>query len=193
MDNLLHIADGTQTVILRHRETDGDTSISHALIRRFRHRQYSAVKESPTPENHAHWYFALNDNEPEPVSGDEIIEPDETVWTIVEVNHSPLTGLWQCVSQTYRAGFSAEEQVDHLRPAGSGTWIVVADSIPAKFGAVIQTFAEEAHRTMTVYLKQPITALPGDALRTTDQTVWKIERIQTPLHREGWREVLVES
>ena len=109
--NTLSIIDGTQAVTLWHYQNNTTTSIPQALIRRFRHRLYSQVVDSAVPVNFAHWYFA--DVAP-PLPGDEIQESDGTVWTILEVNQSPLTSIWQAVCETF-AFAEPTETVDHLR------------------------------------------------------------------------------
>ena len=109
--NLLSLTDGTQPITLWHHQNDTTTVISLALIRRYRHRRYSQVVDSAVPVNFAHWYFASSVT---PLPGDEIHESDNAVWTILEVNLSPLTGVWQAVCETFVFA-EPTENVAHLR------------------------------------------------------------------------------
>ena len=182
--NTLSIADGVQAVTLWHRQTDTITDIPSALIRRFRHRLYSQVVDAAVPVNRAHWYFAESTS---PHPGDEIHESDGTVWTILEVNRSPLTDIWQVVCETF-AFAEPTETVDHLRQG-----VAVTQTLPVRIGTLTTTLESEVSRRLTFYVRDPIAAEPNDVFRRNDGSLWKIVRVERPLYRARWTTVLTTS
>jgi hypothetical protein len=189
---MLTIIDGVQPITLWHHQDDTTIAVPSALLRRFRHRLYSQVADSAVPVNFAHWYFSVSPHPnplPEgegtiaPLPGDEIHESDGTVWTILEVNHSPLTGVWQAVCETC-AFAEPTESVEHLRQN-----IVVA-SLPVRVGAVITTLEPEVSHRLTFYTRGAVTAEPNDVLRRSDGSLWTIVRVEKPLYRARWTGVV---
>ena len=173
----LAFIDGVQAVILWHRQDESVTVIPAALIRRFRHRLYSQVVDSAVPVNFAHWYFA--DTMP-PLPGDEITESDGTVWTILEVNHSPLTGIWQVVCESFTFA-EPTETVDHLRQG-----IVITESLPVRVGTLTTILEPDVSQRLTFYVQDSIAVASGDVFRRSDGSLWRINRIESPLYRAGW-------
>ena len=126
--------DGTQPIVLWHHQDGTTTEIPAALIRRYRHRLYSQVVDSAVPVNFSHWYFAVPAESAHPLPGDEITDQSGAVWTVLEVNLSPLLGVWQVVSETF-AFAEPTEHVDHLRQSAT-----VAALIPVRVGSMTETF-----------------------------------------------------
>ena len=182
--NTLSITDGTQAVALWHRQSDTTTDIPVALIRRFRHRLYSQVADAAVPVNFAHWYFS---EATPPLPGDEIHEGDGTVWTILEVNRSPLTDVWQAVCETF-AFAESTETVAHLRQDAT-----VTESLPVRVGTLTTTLESGISRRLTFYVREPIVAEPNDVFRRNDGSLWTITRIERPLYRARWTTVLAMS
>lgn len=176
---MLTMIDGVQPVILWHHQENIITQIPSALIRRFRHRLYSQVAESAVPVNFAHWYFEGE----RPVPGDEIHESEGTVWTILEVNQSPLTGVWQAVCETFAFAEPAE-RVDHLRQAA-----VVTASLPVRMGPLTTILEPEVSHRLTFYVRDPIDVEANDVLRRSDGSLWSIVRIERPMYRSRWTTV----
>ena len=186
--NSLSIMDGTQPILLRHRQTDSFTLIPSALIRRYRHRLYSQVVDSAVPVNFAHWYFATTTGTACPLPGDEITEPGGTLWTILEVNQSPLTGVWQAVCETFAFAIPTEN-VAHLRQVG-GQYVSVAVSLPVRVGTKTTTLEPEVSERLPFYVHDPITVEPDDVFQRSDGTRWKIVRVERPQYRARWTTVL---
>jgi hypothetical protein len=187
--NTLSITDGAQAVTLWHYQNNTTTQIPQALIRRFRHRLYSQVIDSAVPVNFAHWYFADSPHPHPlpgeegtivPLPGDEIHESDGTVWTILEVNQSPLTGIWQAVCDTF-AFAKPTEKVDHLRQG-----MIVAEFLPVRVGAMTTILEPEYSKRLTFYVRDPIAVERGDVFQRSDGTLWNIIRVEKPLYRARW-------
>jgi hypothetical protein len=185
--------DGVQPITLWHHRDDTTTEIPSALIRRFRHRLYSQVAAAAVPVNYAHWYFSASDYPhplPEgegtvaPLPGDEIHEPDGTVWTILEVNQSPLTSVWQAVCETFACSEPAE-YVDHLRQTA-----VVTASLPVRLGPMTTILEPEVSHRLTFYVRDPIDVEANDVLRRSDGSLWSIVRVERPIYRARWTTVV---
>jgi nicotinate-nucleotide pyrophosphorylase len=170
--------DGVQPIALWHHRDDTTTAVPSALLRRFRHRFYSQVADSAVPVNVAHWYFEGE----RPLPGDEIHESDGTVWTILEVNRSPLTSIWQTVCETF-AFAEPTENVDHLRQD------VVVASLPVRVGAMTTTLESTVSHRLTFYIRDSITVESNDVLRRSDGSLWKIVRVERPMYRARWTAV----
>jgi hypothetical protein len=91
--NDIQFFDNTETIKLRHHSDESADVIQPALLRRFRHRSYEKVAETAVPVNYGHWYFDVPPEVEEPLPGDEIVQNDDTVWTITQVNATPLTHI----------------------------------------------------------------------------------------------------
>jgi hypothetical protein len=180
---MLTITDGTQSITLWHYQDDTTTEISTALIRRFRHRRYSQVVDTAVPANYAHWYFSTSTKTAHPLPGDEIHESDGTLWTILEVNLSSLTGIWQAVCETF-AFAEPTEHVDHLR-AG----MTIAELIPVRVGAMTETMESDIFKRLTFYVRDTVVVEPEDVFQRTDGSLWKIVRIERPKYRARWTAV----
>jgi len=176
----ISLFDGVQPVTLWHHQHDSTTEIFSALLRRYRHRLYSQVVDTAVPVNYAHWYFESTES---PLPGDEIHESDSTVWTILEVNQSPLTGIWQAVCETY-AFAEPTEHVDHLRQAG-----VVTASLPVRVGTMTTLLEPEVSHRLTFYVRDSMDAESNDVLRQSDGSLWTIVRIERPRYRTRWTAV----
>jgi len=179
---MLTLLDGTQPITLWHHQDETTTVVPAALIRRYRHRLYSQVTDAVVPVNYAHWYFADSPEMTRPLSGDEITEPDGTVWTILEVNLSPLTGLWQAVCETFAFAMPTEH-VDHLRN------MAVIESLPVRVGAMTETLETEVSKHLTFYVRDPIVVEPNDVFRRSDGSLWSIIRVERPRYRNRWTAV----
>ena len=174
--------DNTQSITLWRHQTDTSIEISQALIRRYRHRRYTQVVDAPVPVNHAHWYFPTEPDAASPLPGDEIHESDGLVWTILEVNLSPYTGMWQAVCETYAYAVPTES-IEHIRND------VVIASLAVRVG-VMTTVTEPAlsHR-LTFYVRELLDIEPGDVFRRNDETDWTIVRMERPKYRSRWTSV----
>ena len=179
---MLTLTDGTQPITLWHHQDETTTAIPAALIRRYRHRLYSQVTDAAVPVNYAHWYFAAPMDAVHPLPGDEIHIPDETVWTILEVNLSPLTGLWQAVCETCACALPTE-QVDHLRS------MMVIESLPVRVGTMTETLEPAVSKRLTFYVREPIEVEPDDVFRRSDGSLWSIIRVERPKYRTRWTAV----
>jgi hypothetical protein len=115
--------------------------------------------------------------------GDEIHESNGTVWTILEVNQSPLTSIWQAVCETF-AFAEPTETVDHLRQG-----MTIARSLPVRVGALVTTLEPEILKRLTFYSRDPIIIEQGDAFRRSDGALWNIVRVEKPLYRARWTAV----
>jgi len=177
--NTISLFDGVQSLTLWHHQTDTTTAIPSALLRRYRHRLYSQVVDTAVPVNYAHWYF----ESAEPLPGDEIHESDGTVWTILEVNQSPLTGVWQAVCETF-AFAEPTECVDHLRQAA-----VVTASLPVRTGTMTTILEPEVSHRLTFYVRDTIDVEPNDVLRRSDGSLWTLVRVESPRYRARWTAV----
>ena len=175
--NTLSLIDGVQAITLWHRQDESITTIPAALIRRFRHRLYSQVTDSAVPVNFAHWYFA---DSAQPLPGDEIAEPGGTVWTILEINHSPLTGIWQAVCETFTFA-EPTETVDHLRQD-----VIVTASVPVRVGAMTTILEPDVSQRRAFYVRDPIAVEADDVFRRNDGSLWKLIRVENPLYRARW-------
>jgi hypothetical protein len=181
----LPIFDGTQPITLWHHQTNTVTPIISALIRRFRHRLYSQVVDTAVPVNFSHWYFSTAIP---PLPGDEIQEANGTVWTIHEVNHSPLPAVWQAVCETF-ASAKTTETVVHLRQGAA------LASLPVRVGPMTTTLEPEESQRLTFYVcpsidSDPIIAEPNDTLQRSDGTLWSIVRVEKPMYRRRWTAVV---
>jgi len=179
---MLPTTDGTQPITLWHHQDETTTAVPAALIRRYRHRLYSQVTDAAVPVNYAHWYFAASIEIDRPLPGDEIHESDGTIWTILEVNLSPLTGLWQAVCETY-AFAEPTEHVDHLRN------MTVIESLPVRVGAMTETLEPEVSKRLTFYVRESIDVETNDVLRRSDGSDWTILRVERPQYRSRWTAV----
>jgi len=182
--NMLTLMDGTQPITLWHHQDDSTTEIPVALIRRYRHRLYSQVVDTAVPVNYSHWYFAVSDDATHPLPGDEITDPNGAVWTILEVNHSPLTGIWQTVCETF-AFAEPTEHVDHLRQSS-----IVSALIPVRVGAMTETLEPEFAKRLTFYVRDAIAVEPNDMFQRLDGSQWKIVRVERPKYRARWTAVV---
>ena len=178
--NTLTLFDGAQPIILWHYQNNTTTEIPLALLRRFRHRLYSQVIDTAVPVNYAHWYFSIGE---QPVPGDEIHESDETVWTILEVNRSPLTGVWQAVCETF-ASAEPTETVEHLR---QGT---VVATLPVRVGPITTTLDSDILHRLTFYTRVPLVVEVNDEFRRSDGSLWTIVRVESPRYRARWTAVV---
>jgi len=182
----LSLFDGTQSVILWHHQNNSISVVSMALIRRFRHRLYTQVVDSAVPVNRAHWYFSASVS---PLPGDEITESDGTVWTILEVNQSPLTNIWQAVCESF-AFAKATENVAHLRQG-----VTVTASLPVRVGAMTTILEPDVSHRLTFYVRPSIggtaiTAEQGDIFKRSDGSLWTIVRVEKPMYRARWTAVV---
>jgi len=201
---MITLLDGTQPITLWHHQDDTTTEIPAALIRRFRHRRYTQVVDTAVPVNYAHWYFAVSDPHPNPLPegegtllqlpggegtilhplpGDEIADSDGVAWTILEVNQSPLTGIWQAVCETF-AFAEPTEHVDHLRQS-----MTVAELLPVRVGAMTETLEPEVVKRLAFYVRELIAVEPGDVFQRLDGSLWKIVRVERPKYRSRWTAV----
>ena len=176
--------DGVQPVILWHHQNNTFSPILSALIRRFRHRLYSQVVDTAVPVNYSHWYFAAPSISPLP--GDEIQESNGTAWTILEVNQSPLTEIWQVVCETCTLA-KPTETIVHLR---QGTTLA---TLPVRVGAMTTTLEPEESHRLTFYVQNPIIAEPNDALQRSDGSLWIIVRVEKPMYRRRWTAVVTRK
>ena len=181
--NTLSLIDGVMPITLWHRQDDTATQIPQALIRRFRHRLYSQVADATVPVNFAHWYF----EEGLPLPGDEIHESDGTVWTILEVNLSPLTGIWQAVCETF-AFAEPTETVEHFRQD-----TIITASLPVRVGTLTTTFESDVSKRLTFYVHNSIAFETDDVFRRSDGSLWKIVRVERPLYRARWTVVQTQE
>jgi len=193
--------DGTQPITLWHHQDGTTTSVPLALIRRYRHRLYSQVVDTAVPVNYAHWYFATGGPwfvQPPPalaltpLPGDELHESDGTVWTILEVNLSPLTDVWQAVCETFAAA-EPTEHVDHLRQSA-----IVTELLPVRVGPMTETLEPEFIKRLTFYVPPSnnigaIAVESGDVFRRLDSSLWQIVRVERPQYRARWTAVIAVS
>jgi hypothetical protein len=188
---MLTIVDNTQPITLWHHQVNITTGVPLALIRRYRHRRYSQVVDSPIPVNYAHWYFSLPmesaSEASHPIPGDEIRESNGTVWTILEVNFAPLTGLWQAVCETF-AFAKPTEFVDHYRQL-EGAVMLVRSSLPVRIGVHTTILEPEVSRRLTFYVRDSLDAMQDDIFVRSNDTHWKIVRVDRPQYRERWTTV----
>ena len=124
-----------------------------------------------------------------PLPGDEITDPNGAVWTILEVNHSPLTGIWQTVCETF-AFAEPTEHVDHLRQSS-----IVSALIPVRVGAITETMEPEFTKRLTFYVSPSnengaIAVEPDDVFQRLDGSQWKIVRVERPKYRARWTAVV---
>ena len=175
--------DGTQSINLWHHQTGATTEISLALIRRYRHRRYTQVVDSPVPVNFAHWYFESAER---PLPGDELHDTDGSVWTILEVNLSPLTGVWQAVCETFAAA-EPTESVEHLRQD------VTIATLPVRIGTMTTTLEPDISRRLTFYVREPIAVEANDVFRRSDGSLWQIVRVEYPRYRARWTMVFCQQ
>ena len=180
---MLTTIDGTQPVRLWHRQNDATSLIPSALIRRFRHRLYSQVVDTAVPVNFAHWYFADSMESAHPLPGDEICDAEGAIWTILEVNLSPLTGIWQAVCETF-AFAHPTESVDHMRQD------VIVGSLPVRVGTRTAALESEVSERLTFYVRESIVVEWGDVLRRSDGSLWNIVRVDSPMYRARWTAVV---
>jgi len=183
---MLPTIDGTQPITLWHHQNNTTSVVPSALIRRFRHRLYSQVTDTAVPVNYAHWYFADSTESAHPLPGDEILELDGTIWTVLEVNLSPLTGIWQAVCETFAFAQPAES-VDHLRQA------MIVASLSVRVGSVTTTLESGITQRLTFYVREPIAVESGDMLRRSDGSLWKIVRVECPLYRARWTAIVTTT
>ena len=183
---MLTTFDGTQSITLWHCQNATTTEIPSALIRRYRHRRYSQVIHTAVPANYSHWYFSIPTESERPLPGDEIHELNGTVWTILEVNLSPLTHIWQAVGETFTFA-EPTEYVDHLRQN------VLLDSLPVRVGEMTTTLESEVSQCLTFYFREPIAVDPNDLLQRSDGSLWEIVRVESPLYRSRWTAVFTKG
>ena len=171
--------DGTQSITLWHHQHDTTTEIPTALIRRFRHRRYSQVVDTSVPVNYSHWYFEAEEH---PLPGDEIYESDGTVWTVLEVNKSPLTNVWQVVCETF-AFAEPTESVEHIRNN------VRIATLPVRVGPMTTIVESEVSQRLTFYVRDPIIVEVSDVFQRNDGSQWAIIRTEHPKYRARWTSV----
>ena|GEM_PF-3008034 len=206
----------TQSIRFWHHQTQTISDIEQALPRRYRHRRYSQVVASPVPVNYAHWYIPISSwpcpagpdapDATQPVPGDEIHEPvsplatrreKETIWTILEVNISPLTGVWQLVCETYSLA-ATTGYVNHGRSA-DGLDVFIREGIAVRHGKIIHTANQ---KRLTFYIPpEEYTAcqfLPDDCLywqeeQSSGLSSWMITQIERPVYRARWMVIHTEQ
>lgn len=200
-DDLISLADGVQSVVLRRPGSDFVAEIPKALVRRFRSRRHFRVQETVVPTKSAHWYLSRNSMDTAPYEGDEIEDRDGNRWTILEVNRSELNETWQCVAQMYAIRFGLDEQADQLRTAYTKSsagilqrgFRTIKTGIPVRFSAVSVLLGETREETLYGLTRDPIDVENRDMLRRADGTLYEIEKIQMPLYRNGWAEILLKK
>jgi hypothetical protein len=129
------------------------------------------------PVNFAHWYFAVPPDAAHPLPGDEIIESDGTVWTILEVNYSPLACVWQTVCETFVFA-EPTECVDHLRQD-----VTLTSSLPVRIGTLSST---ESAKQLPFYIRDAVVVEPNDVFLRSDGTLWRIVRVERSANRARW-------
>ncbi|GHT10198.1 hypothetical protein FACS1894170_01920 [Planctomycetales bacterium] len=185
MDDL-QIFDNTETIEFWHRGDDTVDVIFPAVLRRFRHRRYEKTAVQAVPMNYGHWYFAVGDDVEVPLPGDELVQQDDTVWTITDVNTSSVTGVWQCVCVS-SSKLPPTEFVDIVHPAENVEPLVVAEYIAARTGELaFDNVDGEMSERLTLYLKGTHSFSSGDFLRRSDGSYWQIIQAIQPIHRNGW-------
>ena len=132
---------------------------------------------------YSHWYFEA---EVHPLPGDEIYESDGTVWTVLEVNQSPLTKVWQAVCETF-ASAKPTESVDHLRQD------VVVATLPVRVSPMTTTWETEVTQRLTFYVRDPIAFEQNDVFRRDDGSIWQIIRVEGPRYRARWTAVYAKA
>ena len=195
-DDILSFADGMQEVVLRRPGSDLETTISGALIRRFRSRRHFRVQENVVPIKSVHWYLPRKKTEIEPQEGDEIEDADHNRWTVLEVNRSDLNDLWQCVARMYEVRFGLDEHIDHLRTAftktSAGTlqhgFHVVKSGVAAKFTEVTQDLRNKNTLSCYALIRETLETEAGDAIRRADGAIYEIRKIKSPIYPSGWTE-----
>lgn len=201
-DELMSLTDGVQSAVLHRPGSDFVAEIPKALIRRFRSRRYFRVEEKVVPTKAAHWYLSRNSMDAEPYEGDEIEDRDGNRWTILEVNRSELNETWQCVARMYSVRFGLDEHVDQLRTAytKSAAGILqrglrtIKTGIAARFSAGAVLLLDEAREESFYALtREAIDVENRDMLRRTDGMLYEIKKIQMPLYRGGWTEILLKK
>jgi hypothetical protein len=105
----------------------------------------------------------------------------------LEVNQSPLTGVWQAVCETF-AFAEPTECVDHLRQNTT-----VAESLPVRVGTKTTTFEPAVSERLTFYVRNPIAIEADDVLRRNDGTLWTIVRVERPRYRARWTAVFCRT
>ena len=176
----LSLFDGVQPVLLWHHQSNSITPVPMALIRRFRHRLYSQVVDTAVPVNRSHWYFSVS---VPPLPGDEITESDSTVWTILEVNQSPLTDIWQAVCESFTFA-NPTEHVDHLRQG-----VTVSASLPVRVGPMTTVLESAVSHRLTFYVRGSVFAEQNDVFRRSNGSLWTIVRVEKPMYRARWTTV----
>jgi hypothetical protein len=184
--NDLQVFDNAETIEFWHRGDDTVDVIFPAVLRRFRHRRYEKTAPQVLPMNYGHWYFAVDDDTEVPLPGDELVQQDDTVWTITEANAAPITGIWQCVC-TSSSRLPPTEFAAIVHPADENEPLVVADDIPARAGELtFQNVDGAMSERLTLYLKGTHSFSSGDFLRRGDGSYWQIVQAVQPIHRNGW-------
>ncbi|MGL4595315.1 MAG: hypothetical protein ACRCUY_11345 [Thermoguttaceae bacterium] len=207
-DNLLCLADGTQSILLRRHGSDIEINVLHAILRPFRSKRQFGADESVIPTRFGHWYLSSQNLERIPIEGDEIVDSNENSWMILEVNQSPLNQIWQCVARTYNVRFGLDEFVDHLRTAYTKTsggvlkrgFHTIQTGIPAKFSAKTykndsdsKTTSANTQRTrfqegIFVLIQGIVEWHPTDVFRRNDGSIYRIITAKQPLYPDGFTE-----
>lgn len=196
-DNIMIIADGTQQILLRRPGSDLETEIPCTLKRMFRSRRHYRVDETLVSAKSAHWYFSRHASTMSPLEGDEIVEENGEVWTIIEVNRSELNETWQCVARSYTTRFGMDEHVDHLKikyiKTAAGTLenvvLLSRSGIAAKISEATLTFDDVRREILYVLIRENLDIQIGDMLRRPDGKSYEIEKVHKPLYRNAWTEI----
>ena len=197
-DNILDIADATESVVLHVFGSDRYAEIDKALCRRTLE-QDKQWKNDLTPYQWRTWYLPQTDSAALLTPGNEILDKDAKRWIVTKIEQSQIPGTVRCIAFCLDAAFRLDEYVDlfrkNARKTSSGTveydWSLVRAGIPAKFSETSQS--DNAAENKMIVISLPVDVGAGDRLRLADGAYWHVDKVVTPYDSRHWTELHVRK
>ena len=197
-DNILDIADATESVVLHVFGSDRYVEIDKALCRRTLE-QDKQWKNDLTPYQWRTWYLPQTVSVEILVSGSEILDKSAKRWIVTKIEQSQIPGTCRCIAFCLDTAFRLDEYVDlfrkNARKTSSGTieydWLLVRGGILAKFSETSKP--DNATESKMVVISLPIDVGVNDRLRLVDGAYWHIDKVVTPYDSRHWTELHVRK
>ena len=197
-DNILDIADATESVVLHVFGSDRYVEIDKALCRRTLE-QDKQWRNDLTPYQWQTWCLPQTDSAELLVPGNEILDKNAKRWIVTKTERSQIPGTFRCVAFCLDAAFKLDEYVDlfrrNVRKTSSGTvehdWSLVRAGIPAKFSDINKS--GDATESKMIVISLPVDVGVSDRLRLIDGSYWRVDKIVTPYDSRHWTELYIRK
>ena len=197
-DNILDIADATESVVLHVFGSDRYVEIDKALCRRALE-QDKQWKNGLTPYQWQTWYLPQTDSAELLVPGSEILDQNAKRWIVAKIEQSQIPGTFRCVAFCLDTVYRLDEYVDlfrkNARKTISGTieyeWSLVRSGMPAKFSETSKS--DNATENKVVAISLPVDVGVSDRLRLADGAYWHVDKVVTPYDFRHWTELHIRK